>query len=56
MVCKICGRQTHYCTSCGYDAGLHPLSEGCCGWECLRAADGDPGEWEWPEVRAWRRG
>lgn len=40
MKCKVCGRDFHYCTNCGYDVETHPLSEGFCSWECSKIGDG----------------
>jgi hypothetical protein len=45
MKCKVCGAKFHYCTSCGWDRDLHPLSAGFCSWECLRKGNGP----EYPE-------
>ncbi len=32
MICKSCGRKSHYCSSCDYD---EYMSEGYCDAECL---------------------
>lgn len=38
--CSQCGKKFHWCTSCGWDEELHPMSEGFCSQACLIAGGG----------------
>ena len=35
MICITCGKEYHWCSSCGWDYELHPQSENYCSWSCM---------------------
>lgn len=45
MKCCVCGYKFHYCTNCGFDEDLEPLSRGYCSKKCMEKA----GEKSWFE-------